>query len=43
MAKFRATGRWARSFVAGDYRGAPVDFVMAISIIATMILVTLVG
>lgn len=42
--KFHINGRrWAREFLIGRYRGAPIDFVMAIIIVWAMMVVTIVG
>lgn len=47
MAQLRDTTRlflnWALEFTLGDYRGPPVDYVMALAAVAAMFLVTLVS
>lgn len=42
--KFHVIGRrWVREFLIGPYRGAPIDFVMAIIIIWAMMFATVIG
>ena len=43
MDRLRTGRRWAREFIAGDYQGPPVDYIMALAIVVTMMVVTIVG
>lgn len=42
MKSFRDGQRWAYDFLIGEYRGSPLDYVMAIAIVLAMMAVVVI-